>query len=420
MADQIIDKRTVGLVGPRGDVTPAALAAQDGAEAARDAAEEHERKAETFAAQTHDNLDAAVTGLITETDSSTARLLNMGRGSHAVFIGDSITQGYRSSANAKRWSSLLCASFGWVEHNYAVGGTGFVNAGPSSNARFDQQVATAAADESYDPLLVTHVFLIGGVNDGAPTPENQAAGLSVATDCVTGLRSAFPNARIITGFGVSGMLDPTAHGLGNTPLIDRLAYYRALEDTVGLLDVTLVSELWKWVYYDETLQSDDYVHPNDAGYARIAMLMRQVVLGTYSRSRMMMKRVSAWGLKFGPTVGVQHLGLRLEGDQVHISGDITTSVPEGDTAVSQGTFAPLLCTFPAFFRVKSGVLFRTVSQIRGSAWLGNAYLQIGGDASTGIATLKGNANIPGAPWYAVGDKVVFYVNITLPAYGLGK
>jgi hypothetical protein len=76
MADQIIDKRTVAIPGPIGDVTPAAMAARDSAVAARTGAESARDLAEAYAAEGGAKADQALSGLILDPKSSTGRMLD--------------------------------------------------------------------------------------------------------------------------------------------------------------------------------------------------------------------------------------------------------------------------------------------------------------------------------------------------------
>lgn len=117
------------------------------------------------------------------------------RGAHAVFLGDSITEGFLASDLDHRWTTQLSAMFGWTEHNYAVGGTGFLAGTPV----FSQQVVQAVQDTSYDHSQVGVVLMVGGVNDGVPRGASLSAALSGAGTCVTTLRQSFPHARLVAG-----------------------------------------------------------------------------------------------------------------------------------------------------------------------------------------------------------------------------
>jgi hypothetical protein len=73
---QIIDRKTIGIPGPIGDVTPAAVAARDAAVSARDAAlsarddsRNYRNEAETFAADAEALQDAAMTNIASDPNS---------------------------------------------------------------------------------------------------------------------------------------------------------------------------------------------------------------------------------------------------------------------------------------------------------------------------------------------------------------
>lgn len=73
--DQIIDKKTVAIPGPIGDVTPQVRAAQQAAESARDTAQAYRDQAQAFAAGTRQLQDGAVASLVSDGGSLTALAL---------------------------------------------------------------------------------------------------------------------------------------------------------------------------------------------------------------------------------------------------------------------------------------------------------------------------------------------------------
>ena len=341
-----------------------------------------------------------------------------GKGLHAVFIGDSITQGYQASDNAHRWSTLLSQKFGWTEHNYAVGGTGFINAGPNNNARYDQQCATAAADSSYDHSKVVAVFITGGVNDGAPSDPK--AGNATAFASINALQTAYPNARIYAGIGISGCMDPNKHGIGQTPLIVRLRYYSALEAAFGSKDVVLIPEMWSWIYYNENWQNDDTVHPNDDGYARIAELMTQVINGTYSKTKPDNRIAVYYDSNFGPDVTRKNVVINIANGVMHIYGDLDITIPEDSSAIGTRYLSETIFNFPAWFRVQYPAYKLIVNNVLGNLIDAGTYQNIT-NGQYGMSKLNTVTIIPSslAPFKA-GDKITLYLDSTYPAYGMAS
>jgi glycerophosphoryl diester phosphodiesterase len=82
MPDQIIDKRTVAIPGPVGDVTLAALAAKQAAEEARD-------EVQMYAGQSHDKLDDGVSSLLTDETSKTVGVVTSRQDSMQIVRGSS-------------------------------------------------------------------------------------------------------------------------------------------------------------------------------------------------------------------------------------------------------------------------------------------------------------------------------------------
>lgn len=343
-----------------------------------------------------------------------------GNGLHAVFIGDSITQGYQASDTAHRWTTLLSKKFGWIEHNYAVGGSGFTTVGQSSNGRFDSQCATASADSTYDHSKVVAVCIVGGVNDGAPS--DSTAGNSTVLSCINALKTAFPNAQIYAGIGISGSLNPNKHGLGQTPLLQRLPYYTELERVLGNQDVVCISSMWEWIYYEENWQNDDTVHPNDAGYARIATLMSQIINGTYGKTRINASFVKYYDNNFGPNVTRHSLTYNVIDNILHIYGDVGVTVPAGDPAIGKRIFTTDILYFPAWFRVQYSAYSLVVNNVLGDIQGPTTYQTVAGIAkqynmaSLSIATYLPPATAP----FKEKDTMTLFFDSTYPAVGLGS
>ena len=212
------------------------------------------------------------------TSSATAKVYRGGvcrnyQGTIFGFIGDSITQGYRATSSAKRWSTLVSGIFGATEKNVAVGGTGFTTS-PQSD-RFDGQAdkLVAAVGEN---APVSIVFISGGVND---LSVNIQLGASVLESTVSKVRTAFPLARIIVTIGLSGTMEKGLHS-SNKPMRERMHYYSALCEKAASLGCEVMAGYYM-TSVNPSYSSDDGLHPNDAGYALISEFMASAVAGTH-------------------------------------------------------------------------------------------------------------------------------------------
>lgn len=168
-----------------------------------------------------------------------------------AFIGDSFTEGAGSSTTTReyRWSTLVSDELGWVEKNFAVGGTGYVNGGPA-DAPFHTVVPEVVATE---PDIVV---VAGGGNDqwSEPAEVEDAAGDLFAT-----LRSELPDAQII-------VISPWWHTEPPASMPDLIEAVRSAAEADGATFVDTGQPLQghrEWL-------SGDGIHPNDEGYAVLA------------------------------------------------------------------------------------------------------------------------------------------------------
>lgn len=301
MTDQIIDKKTVAIPGPMGDVTPAALAAKNSAAASASAASSSASAAAASAASaqaapasdanvaariasgalTRAALDSAVSSLASAPGALHTSLHDgfLPRAHKALFIGDSYSVGFRATdPSTKGWVPITASLLGLDVVNYAVGGSGWVTSGDSRT--FGQQINKAASD-GISPDVV---FIAGGRNDG------DADVSAAATAALAAARSAWPEARIIV---VPGMWDHRP--VPNTLIINAAAAASAAR-AVG---AEVIWSAWQWNFGHDEWSFDlgggnlD-MHPNDAGYARIAQYVVQGVRGRPTGLSMPAVALPAW------------------------------------------------------------------------------------------------------------------------------
>ena len=104
MVTQIIDRKTFGIPGATGDVTPAALEARDQAVAARDEAEAARDEAEVFSAGTEELQDGAVAALFAQATSQ-SRMVAAG-----VFAGvQRLPEGFFTALDQRADAPTVCA-----------------------------------------------------------------------------------------------------------------------------------------------------------------------------------------------------------------------------------------------------------------------------------------------------------------------
>lgn len=116
-------------------------------------------------------------------------------GRNAVFIGDSFMA--PTASYPQKLAYFTAQLMGWTMHNYAYGGSGWVDeAGASMN--FYHQIQKAAQQISIPVADVDYIVIGGGFNDwNDPTPLTYNQLYSAAVQTIKEARAQFPNAQII-------------------------------------------------------------------------------------------------------------------------------------------------------------------------------------------------------------------------------
>lgn len=186
--------------------------------------------------------------------SDLPRVESSTRGQHVGFVGDSFSVGERASSPDRRWTSVLARAYGWVEHNVAVSGMGYV-AGHDRQQDYPAQVARL---RSASPSLV---IVSGGWNDVAQGFQ-QARIVAGVRSTLTACSRVVPKARVIVLAPVGAASEPPA------ALRSLSAAMGGVVTGAGAQFVDLRMPLTghpEWI-------SDDDLHPNDAGYAALARI----------------------------------------------------------------------------------------------------------------------------------------------------
>lgn len=225
------------------------------------------------------DINANLTALgVTDTETATQlktkinNKLDSIHGTHAVWLGDSITEGYLAGDNPYR--KIINDMFNFTPHNYYKGGTGWF----SSNApSFPTQADNAIADTSYDHTKVSSIFLLGGVND-FPTSDDNIAQIrnNVTTTCKK-LLTSFPNATIYLGSYLGGQFNETYTVLNPRKQQTHRAILEGGINTANSRVRTFSCA--KWIGWLKSLYNDDGLHPNAEGHKKIAQALLEVIQG---------------------------------------------------------------------------------------------------------------------------------------------
>lgn len=216
-------------------------------------------EAETFAAEGGALQDAALATLIRRQGSETRKALD---GDVCLWLGDSFTQGYQASSPAKRYSRLVSDRMGWVESNYAVGGSGYVAGGESSRNYLQQ--AQLAKQNGVEP----DVIIVAGSQNDYTTDIYTAV-----VACLSYIKTTWPQARLICITSLWSAKSIPDYVLAR----DSDVYSGALSS-----GARIIPHGYQWLYGETSLIASDGTHPNDAGYRRIADIVIQALAGAES------------------------------------------------------------------------------------------------------------------------------------------
>lgn len=180
-----------------------------------------------------------------------------------VWVGDATCKGTHASAPGLRYSSLVCRAEGWVEHNFAVIGSGFLNPPTTFAAQIGQAKAAVNASK------VGYVFIMGGVDDSSARWGLQDI-RSAAASCVDEARKAFPQARIVVGVGPSC--------IDKDPKVQHRRDMVFASIRMGAKDrnAMVIAHMERVCGSDPGLTADGQ-HPNNAGYKLLAQRIIQAV-----------------------------------------------------------------------------------------------------------------------------------------------
>jgi lysophospholipase L1-like esterase len=198
----------------------------------------------------------AATGGFGGTQPSSEPVPGTGTGETVAFYGDSYTLGTGASDPSKRWSTVVSEERNWQEVNPSVNGLGFIN----NRTDFGENDLPAAIIAS-DPDIV---FVTMGLNDNfsfafaADDIEKQI------TEDLTRLHDALPDARFV-------VVEPFWYTDERPQSLETIIGW--VHDAADVIGADYIEGASRWIEGHPEWMADDGLHPNDDGYAEMAVRM---------------------------------------------------------------------------------------------------------------------------------------------------
>ncbi|MEP6480466.1 MAG: SGNH/GDSL hydrolase family protein [Rhodoglobus sp.] len=173
-----------------------------------------------------------------------------------AFYGDSYTLGTGASDPAQRWSTIISTERGWSEFNPSTNGLGFVNNRRSYGD--GDEPSQVIAD---DPAIL---FVTMGLNDNFSYETAAAKIKSQITADFTRLKTALPDARII-------VVEPFWYTDERPASVGIIMGW--VKDAAASIGADYISGASHWIEGHPEWMAADGLHPNDEGYAAMAVQM---------------------------------------------------------------------------------------------------------------------------------------------------
>lgn len=182
----------------------------------------------------------------------------------AVFIGDSYSVGEGITNGSARWTSIVASDFGWIESNYAFGGTGYSRNGLLAGCG---RIYCPNYDQVIDRLFgepPSFVVISGGRND-----EDASSFETSVLQTLSKAQSKWPETTVIVTSPIWGSETPPAWFSG----VASTAREVATSNGVAYLD------LGEPFRNRPDLLGPDGIHPNEAGQRVLAMAFERAMQG---------------------------------------------------------------------------------------------------------------------------------------------
>lgn len=172
-----------------------------------------------------------------------------------AFYGDSYTRGTGASDTSKRWSTIICRQRGWKEFNPSVNGLGFVR----NRVAFGVDEPTLIVAQHPDIVFITMGLNDNFSYDRAASQIHQA----IISD-FEGLKQHLPNARFV-------VVEPFWYTDERPKSLAVIIGWVRQEATA--IGADYIPGASRWIEHHPEWMSSDGLHPNDAGYAHLAVEM---------------------------------------------------------------------------------------------------------------------------------------------------
>ncbi|CAN5286988.1 SGNH/GDSL hydrolase family protein [soil metagenome] len=177
-------------------------------------------------------------------------------GTRVAFYGDSYTLGTGATDASKRWSTIICEERGWSEFNPSVNGLGFIN-NRSSFGEGDEPSQVIADDPDI-------LFITMGLNDNFSYDRAADQIKSQITDDITRLRTELPDARLI-------VVEPFWYTDQRPDSVEIIIGW--VKDAAAAAGADYIPGASHWIEGHPEWMASDGLHPNDEGYAHMAVEM---------------------------------------------------------------------------------------------------------------------------------------------------
>lgn len=190
---------------------------------------------------------------------ATATATTSATGPKVAFYGDSYTLGTGASDPSKRWSTIICGERNWQEFNPSVNGLGFIN---NREADHMDEPGEVIADQ---PDIV---FITMGLNDNfsyvSAAPQIKAQIKAQITTDFSRLTAALPKARFI-------VVEPFWYTDDRPESLGIISGW--VKDATGAIGADYIPGASHWIEHHPEWMYSDGLHPNDRGYAEMAVRM---------------------------------------------------------------------------------------------------------------------------------------------------
>ena len=173
-----------------------------------------------------------------------------------AFYGDSYTLGTGATDPAKRWSTIISEQRGWSEFNPSVNGLGFVN---NRSTFGDGDEPSQVIDDNPDIVFITM-----GLNDNFSYDRAADQIKAQITDDFTRISEALPDARVI-------VVEPFWYTDERPKSVEVIIGW--VKDAAAQIEADYIPGASHWIEGHPEWMASDGLHPNDDGYAEMAVRM---------------------------------------------------------------------------------------------------------------------------------------------------